>query len=102
MRSLRSLIALALLALVLLAGCDKSSQQIVGKWKAENSNATWEFLANGSLDNNGAPGRYTFGDNKRLKIQTGAATFVYQYDLQNDRLTLIDPSGSRLELVRIR
>lgn len=97
----RASFLLCLLAASLLVGCSNPNKDIVGKWQAENSSATWEFFANGTLDNNGTPGRYTFGDNNRLKIQTGAATFVYLIERQGDRLILKDPAGSRLELSRV-
>ena len=97
------LVRLALFAaMIALAGCGGSSQPMVGKWKSGNSSTVWEFFENGTLNTDGTPGRYNFGDNKRIKIQTGAATFVYQLKIEGDRMTLTDPGGSAMELTRVK
>ncbi len=92
---------LALLGIAIaLIGCGGPHKQIAGKWKA--GDAVWDFASNGTLTTDGQPGRYTFGDQDRIKIQTGAATFVYQLELQSDRMTWIAPNGSKTELTRIK
>ena len=99
----RLLVRLALLAAIFaLAGCGDLHQQIAGKWKTGSGEVVWEFFANGVVTTDGAPGRYSFGDNNRIKIQTGAATFVYQLELQGDRMILKDAKGSAFELNRIK
>ena len=94
----------AIFALLLaFAGCDTRRSDIVGKWKVDGpGDMSWEFHANGSVTSGGAPGRYTFGDNDRLKITTPTATFVYQLELNGDRMTWRDPSGARTELTRVK
>jgi hypothetical protein len=94
----------AALLLFLFASCGGPEKQIVGKWKTANgsSEAIWEFFGNGTLNNDGAPGRYTFGDNKRIKIQTQSATFIYQFEIQNDAMTWIASNGSRTEFARVK
>jgi len=92
-----------LLALVLfLIGCSEENKKIVGKWKSDGSDVTWEFYENGTLSTDGKPGRYTFGDNERVKIQTQTATFMYQLELQGDHMTWRAPDGTRQELTRER
>src|SRR5213083_2377446 len=99
-----SLLFLPALAAVTLAltGCGKSS--IVGKWRmsgAENQ-TVWEFSGNGSVLVGEVRGRYKFGDQDRIKIQTPFATTVYLVELSSDRLVLQDLGGSKLEFTRIR
>jgi len=97
-------ILLALAAVLFaLQACDTSRKQIVGKWKAEGSNeVVWEFFGNGSLSTGGSPGRYSFGDGQRVKIQTQSATFVYQLEFQDDRMIWKDPNESKMEFRRMK
>ncbi len=92
------------LALVLaMAGCGNSS--IVGKWRLMGgSNAIlWEFSANGAVLVGDIRGRYKFGDQDRIKIETPFATVVYQMKISGDQMTLQEPGGgSKLEFTRIR
>lgn len=95
----------AFLALLFtFVGCDNTPSQIVGKWKlvADPSGAVWEFGANKSVDMGGRKGKYSFGDQGRIKVQTQFATFVYQIDVSGDRMTLTDPNGTRTELERVK
>ena len=62
----------------------------------------WEFSQNGSVVIASDKGRYSFGDNNRVKIETPFAKSVYQMELSGDRLILKDPNGSKLEFTRIR
>ena len=96
-------IALAVL-LCAMAGCGGPSHDIVGKWHTSgDANAlVWEFSKNGSLLIGDTRGRYSFGDNNRVKIETPFATSVYQMEFWGDRMTLRDPNGSKLEFTRIR
>ncbi len=94
--------ALVALALV-LHSCDSPRKQIVGKWRVEGGPAVavWEFQPNGAvITGSGAPGRYSFGDGKRLKIETRAATFVYQTEIRGDRMIWRDPTGGVTDLRR--
>ena len=95
-----------LLVVVLLAvgACDSSRKQIVGKWKAgdPSGEVIWEFFSNGSLTTGGTQGRYSFGDGKRIKIQTPSATFVNQLEFQADRMIWTDQRGTRMEFTRVK
>ena len=46
-------------------------------------------------------GRYKFGDQGRLKIETPFATTVYLVTLSNDQLVLQELGGSKLEFTRV-
>jgi len=87
--------------LFVLAGCGDSS--IVGKWRmsgAENQ-TVWEFSSNGSVLVGEVRGRYKFGDQDRIKIETPFATTVYLVKLSSDQLALQELSGSKLEFTRL-
>lgn len=88
---------------LLLAGCDRSHERIVGKWKVQNdtSATVWEFEKNGVVKTGTISGRYGFGDRSRLKIQTPFATFVYELEFKDDAMIWKDPNGSRTELRRV-
>jgi hypothetical protein len=47
-------------------------------------------------------GRYKFGDQGRIKIETPFATTVYQLKISGDQMVLQEPGGSELEFTRIR
>ena len=67
------------------------------------SDATvWEFSSNGALLVGDVRGRYRFGDQDRIKIETPFATTVYQLSISGDEMTLEEPSGGKLEFTRIR
>src|ERR1044072_9572351 len=96
------IIATAVL-LCMMAGCGNSS--IVGKWRLMGgSNAIlWEFSANGAVLAGDIRGRYKFGDQDRIKIETPFATSVYQMEISGDHMTLREPGGPpKLEFTRIR
>jgi hypothetical protein len=100
----QSKLRLRIIAIVLvfaMAGCGSST--IVGKWRLiGGSNATlWEFSANGAVLVGEVRGRYKFGDQDRIKIETPFATSVYQVKISGDRMTLQEPGGSKLEFTRI-
>ena len=85
-----------------MVGCEIST--IVGKWRMMGgSNATlWEFSENGVVLIGDVRGRYKFGDQGRIKIETPFATSVYQLEISGDRMTLRELGGSKLEFRRIR
>jgi hypothetical protein len=88
--------------LFVMAGCGNSS--IVGKWRmsgAENQ-TVWEFSGNGSVLVGEVRGRYKFGDQGRIKIETPFATTVYLVELSSDRLVLQELGGSKLEFTRVQ
>ena len=88
--------------LFVMPGCGNSS--IVGKWRmsgAENQ-TVWEFSSNGSVLVGEVRGRYKFGDQGRIKIETPFATTVYLVKLSSDQLVRQDPGGSKLEFTRLR
>jgi len=99
----RLLVAPALAVLLfVMAGCGNSS--IVGRWRmsgAENQ-TVWEFSGNGSVLVGEVRGRYKFGGENRIKIETPFATTVYLVTLSNDQLVLQEMGGSRLEFTRVR
>jgi hypothetical protein len=85
-----------------MCGCGNPS--IVGKWRmsgAENQ-TVWEFSSNGSVLVGEVRGRYKFGDQDRVKIETPFATTVYLVTLSSDQLVLQELGGSRLEFTRVR
>jgi hypothetical protein len=95
------IIALATLLFAMTA-CGHSS--IVGKWRmsgAENQ-TVWEFSNNGSVLVGDVRGRYKFGDQDRIKIETPFATSVYQLDISGDHMALEEPGGTKLEFTRVK
>ena len=85
-----------------IAGCGNPT--IVGKWRMSGSSSAtvWEFSKNGSVLIGSDRGRYSFGDDNRIKIETRFATTVYQMEVSGDHMTLREPGGSKLEFTRIR
>ncbi|HEX3619690.1 MAG TPA: hypothetical protein VHU16_04905 [Candidatus Udaeobacter sp.] len=66
------------------------------------SNATvWEFSSNGAVLLGDVRGRYKFGDQDRIKIETPFATTVYLVKISSDQLVLEEPGGSKLEFTKI-
>ena len=88
--------------LFVMAGCGNSS--IVGKWRMSGAEdqTVWEFSSNGSVLVGEVRGRYKFGDQERIKIETPFATTVYLVELSSDRLVLQELGGSKLEFTRVR
>lgn len=87
--------------LFVMPGCGNSS--IVGKWRMSGaeSQTVWEFSSNGSVLVGEVRGRYKFGDQGRIKIETPFATTVYLVTLSSDQLVLQELGGSKLEFTRI-
>ena len=92
------------LSLCFITGCGGNARNIVGTWRTSTDpNAmAWEFSSDGSVLMGANRGRYTFGDNNRIKIETSIATSVYQIELVGDKMTLKEPSGSKLVLTRVK
>ena len=97
-------LALLVIAAMCVAGCDSRESRIVGKWKVKGASDAqiWEFAANKAVDMQGRKGKYSFGDQGRLKVQTPSATFVYQVEVSDDRLVLTEPTGTKTELERVK
>jgi hypothetical protein len=82
-----------------IAGCGHSS--IIGKWRMSGaSNATiWEFSSNGVVLVEDVHGRYKFGDQDRIKIQTPFAMTVYQLKISGDHMVSCkSPAAQSLSL----
>ena len=63
----------------------------------------WEFKSNGAVLVGDVTGKYKFGDQDRIKIETPFATSVYQLEISGDHMTLREPGGTpKLEFTRIR
>ena len=100
-RQMRTLVAIILL--FAFAGCGSST--IVGKWRllgGESDAILWEFSTNGGVLVGDVRGKYKFGDQNRIKIETPFATTVYQLKISGDQMTLQEPGGSKLEFTRIK
>lgn len=91
-------------AIVLFAitACGKSG--IVGKWRLSGGSDTtvWEFSNNGAVRVGDIRGKYKFGDQDRIKIETPYATAVYVLKISGERMLLQEPGGSKLEFTRVR
>jgi hypothetical protein len=99
----RLLLVLASAVLIfVMVGCGHSS--IVGKWRMSGTEnqTVWEFSGNGSVLVGEVRGRYKFGDQDRIKIETPFATTVYLVTLSNDQLVLQDLGGSKLEFTKVQ
>jgi len=62
----------------------------------------WEFSSDGSVLMGTNRGRYSFGDNNRIKIETSIATSVYKVEVVGDKMTLTEPNGSKLVLTKVK
>jgi hypothetical protein len=100
----RFIAACLLVFFCLITGCGGNARNIVGAWRtSKDANAmVWEFSSDGSVLMGTNRGRYSFGDNNRIKIETSIATSVYQMELVGDQMTLKEPSGSKLVLTRVK
>ncbi|CAN5445367.1 hypothetical protein BH18VER1_BH18VER1_02090 [soil metagenome] len=88
-----------------LAGCGNSQKaQIAGKWKVTNDTTgiVWEFAGDGSVMSGDIRGRYSFGSQRQMKLQTPFATFVYKVEIDGDQMTWNGPNGVRTELSRVK
>ena len=87
--------------LCVLAGCGNAS--IVGKSRMAGSESTvWEFKTNGAVLVGDVIGRYKFGDQDRIKIETPFATSVYRLEISGDHITLQEPGDTKLEFTRVK
>jgi len=103
LRRVRLLLVPSLTVLLfVMIGCGNSS--IVGEWRMSGTEnpTVWEFSGNGSVLVGEVRGRYKFGDQNRLKIETPFATTVYLVNLSSDQLVLQDLGGSKLEFTKVK
>lgn len=102
-QSTSSLRIIALTTLLFaMTACGHSS--VVGKWRMSGTEnqTVWEFSNNGSVFVGDIRGRYKFGDQDRIKIETPFATTVYVVKISRDQMVLQEPGGgSTLEFTRI-
>ena len=100
LKSGKTLLAILLCSII---GCDGSSS-IAGEWRnSDDSSAIiWEFRKDGSVLIGNTRGRYSFGNDQRVKIETPFATSVYRMEFSGDRMMLTDPNGSRLEFTKLK
>jgi hypothetical protein len=85
-----------------LVGCGRSRNDIVGRWQTAGDSGAmvWEFSKDGSVLMGGTRGKYTLGDQERIKIQTSFGTSVYQMELSGDQMSLKDANGSKLAFTK--
>jgi hypothetical protein len=104
MKSRVAAAAFFVVCLSIIAGCGGASHQIVGAWRVGDDSMAmvWEFSNDGSVLMGTNRGRYSFGDNNRIKIETSIGTSVYQMELVGDKMTLRDPNGSKLVLKKVK
>ena len=97
---LRIIAATVLLCAMVSCG----NPRIIGKWRmlGSSSATVWEFSKNGSVLIGDVRGRYRFGDQDRIKIETPFATSVYQLEISSDHMTLQEPGGAKLEFTGIK
>ena len=98
-------LAFALLTYVFaFASCSDPKARIAGQWKvtSDTSAIVWDFAKDGSVVSGDIRGRYSFGSQNKMKLQTPFATFVYQLDFTGDKMTWKAPNGSTTELTRVK
>ncbi len=92
---------LIIVCAVNLPGC-RHPGGIVGKWRAASgeNEMVWEFSEGGTVVQGSVRGRYSLGNNQRVKIETPFATVVYRFQLSGDHLILTDTNGASLQFTR--
>jgi len=95
--------AMAVLLLA-MAGCGSPSPEIVGKWQmsGDPKATVWEFSTDRSVLIGSIRGRYSLGDNNRVKIQTPYATMAYHMEFWGDHMILTEVNGAKLAFNRIK
>ena len=93
---------LLIATLGLLFACSRQGG-LAGKWRATgNSGMVWEFNDDGAVTQGTVHGRYSFGNDERIKIETPFSTAIYHMQLQGDNLVLTDGRGARLDFTRLK
>jgi hypothetical protein len=90
-----------------MAGCGDGgpSRELIGKWQMSNDpkpSGLWEFAENGSIVIGKARGRYSLGDNNRVKVQTSFGTMTYRMEFWGDHMVLTEVNGAKLAFDRIK
>jgi hypothetical protein len=87
-----------------LTVCGGPSHDIVGKWRTSDDPNTviWEFASNRAVTIGNVKGRYSFGDNNRVKIETPFGTSVYQVTTSREHMTFRESTGSKIEFTRVK
>ncbi len=87
-----------------MAGCGGPSNELAGKWQmsGDPKASVWEFSETGSIVIGNTRGRYSLGDNNRVKIQTPYATVVYHMEFWGDHMILTEVNGAKLAFNRIK
>lgn len=90
--------------LLACAGCGSKHDEVVGQWKvtSDTSELVWDFASDGSVTSGDMRGRYSFTSQKRMKLQTSFATFLYDVDVKGDKMTWTNPNGTVTELTRVK
>src|SRR5438128_10533646 len=78
------------IALSIIVGCERH-RDIVGKWRLEGGagETVWEFSRNGSVLVGNTRGRYRFGDQGRIKVETTFAQAAYVFEIAAKRMTIV-------------
>jgi hypothetical protein len=100
----RLIAASVLVSFCFITSCGGNARNIVGTWRTSTDPKAmvWKFSSDGSALIGANRGRYIFGDNNRIKIETSIATSVYQIEFVGDKMTLKEPNGSKLVLTRVK
>ena len=96
--------AMAVLLLA-MAGCGNPSPEIVGKWEMSGGDPkarVWEFSTDRSVLIGKTRGRYSLGDNNRVKVQTPYGTMAYHMEFWGDHMILTEVNGAKLEFNKIK
>jgi len=99
------MVVIGLMSVILgITCCSDARRHFAGKWRSnKDANSTvWEFREDGGISMGSIQGRYSLGDRDRIKIETGSSTALYELSLAGDQMTLTDPRGTKLELVRVK
>ena len=99
-----------LISLFLLTSCNSAESALQGKWvQADDQRcflggtiARMEFFDDGTISDNLFITEYTVLEDNRVRFKAGAsgASFVYDFTIQNDTLTLTNQDGCVTEYRR--
>ena len=92
---------LAISLILVLVGCGGPQQGIIGKWEQlsgsvglmSSPGTTIEFFKEGTVSFGMFSGKYSWPDDKHLKIELQGLAFVYGATLNGDEITLTDSNS---------